>query len=142
MGEKISGWWSANKSWAAPLAAGAAIAGLNVGAVVLSGGSAAATLPALAALANGGVLTKPTAALVGEYPGAKRNPEIFTPQNIMYDTFQDAQDNSDVVNAIAASVRQIVRAIEENGGDVYVNGDMTTQQNRKNKMYGKTLQYI
>ena len=142
MGEAVSGWWSANKSWAAPLAAGAAIAGLTVGAVVLSGGSAAAALPALAALANGGVLTEPTAALVGEYPGAKRNPEIVTPQNIMYDTFQDAQDNSDVVNAIMAGVRQIVRAIEENGGDIYVNGDMTAQQNRKNKMYGKTLQYI
>lgn len=142
MGEAVSGWWNANKSWAAPLAAGAAIAGLTVGAVVLSGGSAAAALPALAALANGGVLTEPTAALVGEHPGAKRNPEIVTPQNIMYDTFQDAQDNSDVVNAIMAGVRQIVRAIEENGGDIYVNGDMTAQQNRKNKMYGKTLQYI
>lgn len=142
MGEKISGWWSANKNWVAPLATGAAIAGLTVGAVVLSGGSAAAALPALAALANGGVLTEPTAALVGEYPGAKRNPEIVTPQNIMYDTFRDAQDNSDVVNAIAAGVQRIVRAIEENGGDIYVNGDMTAQQNRKNKMYGKTLQYI
>lgn len=142
MGEKISGWWSANKSWVAPLAAGAAIAGLTVGAVVLSGGSAAAALPALAALANGGVLTEPTAALVGEYPGAKRNPEIVTPQNIMYDTFRDAQDNSDVVNAIAAGVQRIVRAIEENGGDIYVNDDLTAQQNRKNKMYGKTLQYI
>lgn len=142
MGEKISGWWSANKNWVAPLATGVAIAGLTVGAVVLSGGSAAAALPALAALANGGVLTEPTAALVGEYPGAKRNPEIVTPQNIMYDTFRDAQDNSDVVNAIAAGVQRIVRAIEENGGDIYVNGDMTAQQNRKNKMYGKTLQYI
>ena len=142
MGEAVSGWWNANKNWAAPLATGVAIAGLTVGAVVLSGGSAAAALPALAALANGGVLTEPTAALVGEYPGAKRNPEIVTPQNIMYDTFQDAQDNSDVVNAIMAGVRQIVRAIEENGGDIYVNGDMTAQQNRKNKMYGKTLQYI
>lgn len=142
MGEAVSGWWNANKNWAAPLATGVAIAGLTVGAVVLSGGSAAAALPALAALANGGVLTEPTATLVGEYPGAKRNPEIVTPQNIMYDTFQDAQDNSDVVNAIMAGVRQIVRAIEENGGDIYVNGDMTAQQNRKNKMYGKTLQYI
>lgn len=142
MGEAISGWWNANKNWAAPLAAGVAIAGLTVGAVVLSGGSAAAAIPAFAALANGGVLTSPTAALVGEYPGAKRNPEIVTPQNLMYDTFREAQDTDAVVNAIMAGVQQIVRAIQDNNVEVYVDGDGTAQQNRRNRMYGKTLQYI
>lgn len=142
MGEKISGWWSANKNWAAPLAAGVAITGLTVGAVILSGGSAVAALPALAALASGGVLTEPTAALVGEYPGAKRNPEIVTPQNLMYDTFREAQDTDAVVNAIMAGVNQIVRAIQDNNVEVYVDGDGTATQNRKNRMYGKTLQYI
>lgn len=44
----------------------------------------------------------------------------------MYDTFRDAQDTDVVVNAIMAGVNQIVRAI----------------QNRRNRMYGKTLQYI
>lgn len=142
MGEAISGWWNANKNWAAPLAAGVAIAGLTVGAVVLSGGSAAAAIPAFAALANGGVLTSPTAALLGEYPGAKRNPEIVTPQNLMYDTFREAQDTDAVVNAIMAGVQQIVRAIQDNNVEIYVDGDGTAQQNRKNRMYGKTLQYI
>ena len=142
MGEAISGWWNANKNWAAPLAAGVAIAGLTVGAVVLSGGSAAAAIPAFAALANGGVLTSPTAALVGEYPGAKRNPEIVTPQNLMYDTFREAQDTDAVVNAIMAGVQQIVRAIQDNNVEVYVDGDGTATQNRRNRMYGKTLQYI
>ena len=144
IGEKISGWWNANKSWAAPLA-GAAIAGITIGAIVLSGGSALAAAPALAAipaLANGGVLTSPTTVLAGEYPGAKSNPEIVTPQSLMYDTFRDAQNNDDVVNAIMAGVQQIVRAIEENGGDIYVEADGTATQNRKNRMYGKTLQYI
>ena len=142
MGEAISGWWNANKNWAAPLAAGVAIAGLTVGAVVLSGGSAAAAIPAFAALANGGVLTSPTAALVGEYPGAKRNPEIVTPQNLMYDTFREAQDTDAVVNAIMAGVQQIVRAIQDSNVEVYVDSDGTATQNRKNRMYGKTLQYI
>lgn len=40
--------------------------------------------------ANGGVLTKPTYGLMAEYPGASTNPEIISPQNIMYDTMLDA----------------------------------------------------
>lgn len=38
-------------------------------------------------LAKGGVLTKATAIIAGEYSGAKTNPEIVTPQNIMEETF-------------------------------------------------------
>ena len=141
MGEAITGWWSANKSWAAP-AIGVGLAGLAIGAIVVSGGGALAAAPALAALASGGVLTEPTAALVGEYPGARRNPEIVTPQNLMYDTFREAQDTDVVVNAIIAGVNQIVRAIQDSNVEVYVDGDGTAQQNRRNRMYGKTLQYI
>lgn len=141
MGEAITGWWSANKSWAAP-AIGVGLAGITIGAIALSGGGALAAVPALAALASGGVLTEPTAALVGEYPGARRNPEIVTPQNLMYDTFRDAQDTDVVVNAIMAGVQQIVRAIQDSNVEVYVDGDGTAQQNRRNRMYGKTLQYI
>lgn len=40
-------------------------------------------------LAKGGVLTEATTVLAGEYSGAKTNPEIVTPQNIMRDTFED-----------------------------------------------------
>ena len=141
MGEAITGWWSANKSWAAP-AIGVGLAGITIGAIALSGGGALAAVPALAALASGGVLTEPTAALVGEYPGARRNPEIVTPQSLMYDTFRDAQDTDVVVNAIMAGVNQIVRAIQDSNVEVYVDGDGTATQNRRNRMYGKTLQYI
>lgn len=38
-------------------------------------------------LAKGGVLTEATAVIAGEYSGAKSNPEIVTPQNIMEETF-------------------------------------------------------
>lgn len=44
------------------------------------------TLPRLA---KGGVLTKATAVIAGEYSGAKSNPEIITPQSIMRETFED-----------------------------------------------------
>lgn len=144
MGEAITGWWSANKSWAAP-AIGVGLAGLAIGAIVVSGGGALAAAPALAAipaLANGGVLTSPQVVLAGEYSNARSNPEIVTPQNLMYDTFRDAQDTDVVVNAIIAGVNQIVRAIQDSNVEVYVDGDGTATQNRKNRMYGKTLQYI
>lgn len=144
IGEKISNWWSANKSWAAP-AIGVGLAGLAIGAIAVSGGGALAAAPALAAipaLANGGVLTSPQVVLAGEYSNASRDPEIISPRSMMYDTFRDAQDTDVVVNAIMAGVNQIVRAIQDSNVEVYVDGDGTATQNRKNRMYGKTLQYI
>lgn len=44
-------------------------------------------------LAKGGVLTEATTVIAGEYSGAKTNPEIATPQNIMRDTFEDVLSN-------------------------------------------------
>ena len=44
-------------------------------------------------LAKGGVLTEATTVVAGEYSGAKTNPEIVTPQNIMRDTFEDVLSN-------------------------------------------------
>ncbi len=37
-------------------------------------------------LAKGGILTSATAVMAAEYPGAKQNPEIFTPENLLYNT--------------------------------------------------------
>ena len=62
-------------------------------------------------LAKGGVLTAPTAAVMGEYAGARNNPEIVTPQGIMYDTIQRA--NGDMVGAFAQMTRQVIAAIED-----------------------------
>lgn len=47
------------------------------------------SVPQIPRLAKGGVLTEATTVLAGEYSGAKNNPEIVTPQNIMRDTFED-----------------------------------------------------
>lgn len=44
-------------------------------------------------LAKGGVLTEATAVIAGEYSGAKNNPEIVTPRNIMKETFEDVMSN-------------------------------------------------
>ena len=58
-----------------------------------------------------------------------------------------ATANEGVINAIIAVTQQIISAIEENSGDVYMDGDkvgerVTAYQNRQNRMYGKTLQRV
>lgn len=51
------------------------------------------SVPQIPQLAKGGVLTEATTVLAGEYSGARTNPEIVTPQNIMKDTFEDVLSN-------------------------------------------------
>lgn len=46
------------------------------------------------AFAEGGVVTKPTLGLVGEYPGAQRNPEIISPERKMRAVFRDEMASS------------------------------------------------
>lgn len=109
---------------------GAVISGaLVLGAIALSaptGGGSLAAIPALAALADGGVLTTPTPALVGEYQGARTNPEIVTPQNIMRETVSEA--NMEVVNAIYAIGNQITKAVDDKDMDVYMDADKVTRK--------------
>ena len=62
-------------------------------------------------LAKGGILTTPTAAVLGEYAGARSNPEIATPQSLMYETIQRA--NGDLISAFATMTRQVIMAIED-----------------------------
>lgn len=140
-GEKISSWWDGNKQWAAPVATAGLIA-LGVTAVVLSGGAA---LPVLA-LANGGVATKPTTALIGEYPGAQSNPEIVAPQSILRQTFRQELNggvsNEEVINAIYAMGERVVRAINDKDSNIYLDGEKVTKrvstlQGEYAQMYGR-----
>ena len=67
--------------------------------------------------AKGAGLTAPTAVLAGEYPGAKNNPEVISPQSLMLETMQRA--NGDMVAAFAQMTRDVIAAIE--GKDMSVN---------------------
>jgi len=67
------------------LAAGA-IAGAAAGALF----NKAISAIGIPALAQGGVIDKPTFALMGEYPGAKTNPEIVTPENKLRSIFKES----------------------------------------------------
>lgn len=63
----------------------------NIAAAAAAGGIAAGLFNAainkigIPALAEGGVLTSPRLVMAGEYPGARTNPEIVTPENKMRD---------------------------------------------------------
>ena len=144
IGEKISNWWFANKSWAAPVVAGAAIAGVTIGAIVLSGGSALAAAPALAALpalAGGGIITQPTVALMGEYPGAgSGNPEIVSPKSLLEQTFRQAQDTDTIVSAMRQMTTDIIAAIYETRTAIYLDGkQLANAVNKSNRQRGANI---
>ena len=86
-------------------------------------------------LAKGGILTAPTEALLGEYPGARSNPEIATPQSLMYETMQKA--NGDLVDAFAQMTRQVIAAIQDKDLSVKI-GD---EQIAKSAQRGNTAYY-
>lgn len=77
-------------------------------------------------LANGGVIYSETIAKVGEYPGAKSNPEIVTPQNILKETMEVA--NASVVNAVMAMGNKVTKAIEDKNTDLYVDSTKLTKK--------------
>ena len=103
--------------------------------------------PNLIPLASGGVITKPTPALVGEYSGAKNNPEIVTPENLMRKVFAESMlpiaqaiinGNQGVIGAIDGLSN---RPIELNGRKVSENlyDDFNKVVLRKT---GKSLGYV
>ena len=99
-------------------------------------------LPDIHPLARGGVLTAPTTALMGEYAGARSNPEIATPQSLMYETIQKA--NGDLVSAFATMTRQVILAIENKDMTVSIGDEQVARSaQRGNAAYynrtGKAL---
>lgn len=127
IGETISGWWNGKSTMDKVLtvALPVAVAGAIV-ATVLTGGAAApafvAAAPALIpAFAKGGIISKPTYGLLGEYPNANSNPEIVTPQNIMYNTVVAA--NAEIVVAFNSIANRIIAAIENKELDIVLGDD-------------------
>lgn len=73
-------------------------------------------------LANGGVISSPTLGMIGEYAGANRNPEIVTPQNIMYETVVEA--NAPLISALYDMVREIIAEIRDKDTTIEIDGDV------------------
>lgn len=127
MGESVSGWYQENKK----LVLTTAIVG---GAVIAAGALAFAApaiipyvapalggLAAIPAFAKGGVTTSPTLAMFGEYAGARSNPEITTPQNIMHDTVLDATSTGFI--AVVEAVQRLERTLREKNMTAVISKD-------------------
>ena len=72
------------------------------------------TAPQIPMLANGGVITQPTLAMMGEYSGASHNPEIAAPQSIIEQTLAKAMAgySSDMVQCFEAVVEVLKEILE------------------------------
>ena len=77
-------------------------------------------IPKFQTYAQGGVIDRPTAGIMGEYPGAKSNPEIVTPENKMREVFETS--NEDIVSVLLQGFKQIIQAINEKENTLSVDG--------------------
>ena len=59
-----------------------------------SGGASAAPVGNIPAFANGGIISGPTMGLMGEYPGAKSNPEVVAPLDKLKDMLGGGQSGT------------------------------------------------
>lgn len=87
------------------------------------------TAPQIPTLANGGVITSPTLAMVGEYAGADNNPEIVTPQHILKETI-DAS-NGEVVSALYQMAQLVIAAINDVDMNVSIGDDVIAQSAKR-----------
>ena len=84
----------------------------------IGGKSIGFDIPTIPKLAKGGVLTQSTIVEAGEYAGARSNPEIVTPQDIMYDTVVSA--NAELASSLFQAAKMIVTAIENKDTNVMI----------------------
>lgn len=94
--------------------------------------------------ASGGVVTRPTEAIIGEYANAATNPEIITPENKMRQVFKEVLGNQvntpEMVNNILAAISRNTQAIIDKDTDVYldkykVNKTLNTTQKQQALLY-------
>lgn len=90
--------------------------------------------------AQGGVISQPTIGLMGEYANARTNPEIVSPQSLMYDTILEA--NGELASVFVQIADRIIKAIEENKtevkiGDAEVSYAANSGNRRMSRLTGK-----
>lgn len=90
--------------------------------------------PKIPYLANGGVITQPTMAMMGEYAGAYNNPEIVTPQALLQEIIYAS--NSNIVDALIQQTRQLLVGLEQMNMEVCIGDDVIAQSaQRGNQAY-------
>ena len=88
------------------------------------GGYAGATSGVVTGFANGGIISGPTMGLVGEYPGARQNPEVIAPLNKLQSIIGKSNKNGNinVTGEVRVDRQDLLIAIEranETAGRVY-----------------------
>lgn len=76
--------------------------------------------PLIPKLASGGILTAPTVAMLGEYPGAFANPEIAAPQSVMQETFLASL--TPLVEVLQEGFDRVVQAVDNKELNNYFEG--------------------
>jgi hypothetical protein len=74
------------------------------------------------AFANGGIVSGPTMGLVGEYPGARQNPEVIAPLNKLQSMIGGGGQNINIGGQIRLEGQDLLIAIEranETAGRIY-----------------------
>ena len=87
------------------------------------------TIGKIPKLASGGVISMPTVAMMGEYPGASNNPEIVTPSNLLREIV--AEGNGEMVNAFYQIAKEIITAIDNVDMDVRIGDDVIAQSAKR-----------
>ncbi|HEX2986153.1 MAG TPA: hypothetical protein VHO71_04985 [Caproiciproducens sp.] len=96
-------------------------------------------------LANGGVLTQPTLAMMGEYTGAKNNPEIAAPQSLLMDTFMETLvPLLNELEEFRSDVVRLLREIIEKNPNITLDGTTLSRLlkpylDEENKRVGGTI---
>lgn len=63
---------------------------------------------------------------MAEYPGAKVNPEVVTPQNIMRETFEGVLNES--MNNVLAAIERNTTVTQNKSTDMYIDGSKMTRK--------------
>lgn len=90
--------------------------------------------PKIPLLADGGVITQPTVAMMGEYSGARNNPEIVTPQALLQEIITSSNDS--IVEALIQQTKQLLVGLEQMNMEVCIGDDVIAQSaHRGNQAY-------
>lgn len=90
------------------------------------------TVPQIPYLANGGIITEPTVAMMGEYAGAYQNPEIVAPQNLLQQVIENSNNN--VVDALIQQTRQLLSALENIDLDVSIGDEQIAKSAQRGNL--------
>ena len=75
-------------------------------------GTVGAALAGVSAFANGGIVSGPTMGLVGEYPGAKSNPEVIAPLNKLQGMLDGGGNNVNVSGEFVVRGQDLILALQ------------------------------